>query len=232
MYPAMVSASRRTGEEGLGAATLRTLRFTVAVFVPVGLLSAAVAPIATSVVYGRGQFGPEDVAAVAQVLAAFAPLVFIITIDGVLTSALNARRRGAALLAAGALNVALNLLLDVVLGLSIGIVGIALSSTIAAAIVAIWKARRYARGEPGARIREVGHAFVLAVLAALPGSLVIGLIAWNVGAVEDSLLGLAGLAVAGVAGIASYVLCSIPLGLPEPGRLVSLGFARLRRGRA
>ena len=41
-------------------------------------LGSRVAPIAAAVVYGRGEFGSDDIAAVARIVAAFSPLVFIV----------------------------------------------------------------------------------------------------------------------------------------------------------
>lgn len=234
LYPALVASTRDEGDAGLGSSTERTLRFTVALFVPVALLLVAVAPVAVFVVYGRGEFGAQDVQVVASVLAAYAPMIFIIMANEVLTSALNARRRGMVLLAAGSMNVVLNLVLDVVFGISFGVVGIALSSTITAAIVTTWKAQRFVRSEAGIDLPSLFGSLGRATAAAAPAALVIGVWTRVSGLPGGTLIGIVELAIFGVVGLGSYVLLASRLGLHEPRALVDFGanrvWERLRPG--
>ena len=61
MYPTLVRAARDR-DDSLASTTSRSLRFAIATFVPIAALTAAVAPVAVAVAYGRGAFGPQDVA--------------------------------------------------------------------------------------------------------------------------------------------------------------------------
>jgi putative peptidoglycan lipid II flippase len=220
IYPAFVRANQDTQRSGLSSAAEQALRYVLVVFVPLSALTLAVAPVAVSAAYGRGAFTPADLQQTALVVAAFAPLVCTMMISQSLTGALNARRSGTVLLAAGTINVILNCTLDVVLGFPLGIAGVALSSSLTAVIVSIYKARQLARREPGFRLRPLAAYLGRASLASLPGALVLGALSWA-GIFPTGLVpGLATLAVFGVVGILVYVVLATRIGLDEPMVLV------------
>lgn len=227
-YPAFVATARDHGEAALGAATERGLRLMIAVFLPVTMLTAAVAPVAVATVYGRGVFTADDVRAVAQVLVAFAPLVVVLVADEILTTALNARRSGVLLLVAGTANVVLNALLDVVLGLSLGVAGIALSSSITVFLVAVWKARALESRLEGFGLASVGRAIGLTFLCALPGVLVAAAYGWIVYRPSDTITGLLTLLVLGLWGVGAYLLAARLLRHEAPLTLVRYAWQRVR----
>lgn len=229
IYPALVRSTKDEGAAGLGASTERTLTFVLAIFVPVALLTAAVAPVAVATVYGRGEFGPAEVEAVARVLTAFAPMIFVLLANEVLTSAINARRRGLILLASGAMNVILNFILDIVFGFSLGVVGIALSSTVTAMLVTTWKARRFRAIEPSIRLRTVAGTVLRATAAASPAAIIIGLWTRLAGLPPNAIVGLLELGLFAILGLGSYVLLASRLSLDEPRLLAAFGISRLRR---
>ncbi len=179
LYPALVRSTQAQGEDELGPATQRTLRFTIAAFVPIAILAAAVAPVAVAVVFGRGRFGPEDVSRVAEVLAAFAPLIALLMVQPVLVGALNARRQGTMLLVAGIVHVVLNTFFDVVLGFTLGVVGVALSSTFTVALVVLFQAISLRRSGTAIAIPPILRDTGMAALAALPGGLVVAGVCWS-----------------------------------------------------
>ncbi len=231
VYPTMVHAAQGADPTGLATATSKTLRYVIAIFVPVSALTLAVAPVAASVVYGRGAFTAADLNETARVVGAFAPLLVIFLSSQILTQALNARRRGRLLLAAGIINVISNCVLDVVLGFSMGVAGIALSSSITAAIVVVFKARRLARSEATFRLRPLARNSLLACLAVAPGALVCGALSWAGLFPSGIIPGLAVLAAFGAFGMITYLVLATRLGLNEPKILLGLSLDRLGRGR-
>ena len=199
---------------------------------PVSALTLAVAPVAASTAYGRGAFTPEDLFVTALVVAGFAPLICTLMVSQTLTGALNARRSGNVLLAAGIINVIVNCSLDVVLGISIGIAGVALSSSVTAIVVSTFKARQLAKREPAFRLRPLVRYLATALVASLPGALVLGALSWA-GIFPSGLLqGLATLAIFGSVGIISYLILATRLGLREPRVLYELVLDRVKRRRA
>jgi putative peptidoglycan lipid II flippase len=205
IYPALVRAAGERDAAALGRATGRTMRYGIALFLPLAALTAVVSPVAVTVAYARGAFNAEDVALTIPIVAAFAPLVLILMVSPVLTGALNARQRGRVLLAGGMLNAVLNLVLDVALGATIGVVGIALSSSITPAIVLLYFVRHLDSQERDLDPRGIGRTMWLSAAAVAPGTLVIGALIWA-GLVPAGLgPGLAALAIFGVVGILAYV---------------------------
>jgi len=232
IYPALVKSTHHAKQSGLAAAASQALRYVIAVFVPVAVLTLAVAPVAVSVAYGRGAFTAADLRLTATVVAGFAPLVFILMISQTLTGALNARRSGKVLLMAGTINVILNCALDVFLGFPLGVAGIALSSSITAVVVAAFKARRLAQREDGFALSPLTRNLTLAGVAALPGGALCAALAWG-GIFPSGLLpGLVTLAVFALIGLASYLVLAGRLGLREPGILVTLAVGRFTRRRS
>jgi putative peptidoglycan lipid II flippase len=206
IYPALVRAAGSPDAGALGHAAGRAIRYGIAIFLPVAVLTAAVAPVAVATAYARGAFGADDVALTIPIVAAFAPLVLILMVSPVLTGALNARQRGRVLLAGGTLNAILNLVLDVGLGSVFGVVGIALSSSIASAVVLLFFVRRLAATEPELDVPGIARTLTLGAIAAAPGAAIVAVIAWS-GTVPSGLVpGLAALAAFGVFGVAAYAV--------------------------
>ena len=231
IYPALVRSTHESDRGSLASMAERSLRYVLAVFMPLSVLTLAVAPIAVRVAYGRGAFTSAALDQTSLVVAGFAPLVVTLMLSQTLTGALNARRRGSALLMAGTINVILNCVLDLVLGFPFGVGGIALSSSITAVIVVAFKAGRLARLEEAFQVRPLARKVVVAGAAALPGALLCGALAWT-GHYPRGLAGdLATLAVFGVAGLVSYVVLAMRLGLTEPRMILDGVLSRLRRRR-
>jgi putative peptidoglycan lipid II flippase len=233
IYPSLVRVAKE-GRTGLGNATSRALRYVLAAFVPVAVLTAAVAPIAVAVGFGRGAFTAEDVARTAQAVAAFAPIIVVAMCNPPLTGALNARRRGGTLLVAGALNVALNFVLDVVLGFTIGAAGVALASSLTALAVLLYFARTMARSEDDFELVPIGRTVALALAASLPIGIPIALIFWSGFVPFDLVPAIAALAIAGVVGVTGYLTIARRLGLSEARLLLEAvaGVLARRRGDA
>lgn len=230
IYPALVRSTHHEGRSSLASATEQALRYVTAIFVPISALTFAVAPLAVSVAYGRGEFTSADLQWTALVVAGFAPLVFTLMMSQTLTGALNARRSGGVLLMAGVINVILNCTLDIVLGLPLGIAGVALSSSVTAVIVATFKARRLARQEVGFRLRPLARHITIALTASLPCALAFGVLSWTGQYPDGAIAGLVTLAAYGVVGMLVYTAIASRLGLREPMILARLALNRLRPG--
>jgi putative peptidoglycan lipid II flippase len=229
LYPALVRAMHVDVKSGLASATAYSLRYALAVFVPMAVLTAAVAPVAVAVAFQRGAFSTADVGRTAQLAAAFAPLMVILMTSPVLTGALNAQRRGRVLLAGGVFSVVLNITLDVVLGVLLGVVGIALASSVTSIIVVVFFTWRLARAEATFDVRPLTRTLLLATLASLPSGLVAAAIAWSGIIPTGTLVGLAALAIFGTLGLLGYAAMAQRLGLEEIGTLVRLGRERIVR---
>ena len=232
IYPALVRSTLRGAADSLAFDTERAIRFAIALFVPVALLTAAVAPLAVSVAYGRGAFSTDDLALTAGAVAAFAPLVLILMVLPVLTGALNARRRGQVLLLGAMLNVALNFVLDITLGFWLGVVGVALSSSVTSAIVLGFFAWRLTISEAALRLRPIGRTLRLAFVASAPIAIAAALLCWTQPAPSGIVLGVGALLGIGFLGMVGYLLLATWLGMQEAGTLVQMAAGRLLRGRS
>jgi Uncharacterized membrane protein, putative virulence factor len=227
LYPALVRSALSDAKSGLAVATDYALRYAFVVFIPLAMLTAAVAPVAVAVAFERGAFGMADVDRTVPLVAAFAPLMVVLMTAPVLGSALNAQRRGAVLLAGGALNVVLNVTLDIVLGVWLGVVGIALASSIASIIVVVFLAGRLAKAQPSFRLRPIVRTLLLALSAGVPSALLAAAVAWNWTPPAGTLGGLTTLAGLGMLGLLGYGVMAQQLGLEEIGRLVRLALERI-----
>jgi putative peptidoglycan lipid II flippase len=231
LYPALVRSALDIGA-GLGSATERSIRLVLALFIPVATFTAAVAPVAVAVVYARGAFGALDVAQTAPVVAAFAPLIVVLMCAPSLSGALNARRRGDVLLAAGVLNVILNISLDVVLGIPLGAAGVALSSSITGIAVLVFFGWRLSRSERAFTFAPIWRTLRLATIATLPVAIPIAALVWSGLVPSGTLVGLVALLVFGVVGMLGYAIVALALGLDEAREIRQLGIewnARRRR---
>jgi putative peptidoglycan lipid II flippase len=232
IYPALVRSTLAGAADSLGLDTQRALRYASAVFVPVAMLTAAVAPLAVMVAYGRGAFRADAIGLTSQAVAAFAPFILMLMISPILTGAHNARRRGSVLLIGATMNVILNFVLDVVLGLSFGVIGVALSSSISSGLVLVYFVRRMTISEPAFAVKAVGRTLALAVLAGAPATLVIGVAGWSGFLSSNVLTAVSSLIASAVIGALGYLLVSRRLGMEEPRQVAAFILAAIRRNRA
>jgi putative peptidoglycan lipid II flippase len=206
IYPQLVKTTLGSEAQRLGALTNSAIRFALAVFVPIAMLTVAVAPLAVSVAYGRGEFDTDDIEQTALVVAGYAPLIAMGMVTPPLVGALNARRKAWVLLAGGIINVTCNVTLDIVLGLTVGIIGIALATTITSVVIATFFSWRVRRLEQSFDVRALLRVVGQAVLAAIPGTLLVAWIAWTGWMGLDTVQGLIALGVLGTGGMATYFI--------------------------
>ena len=204
----------------------------LALFTPVAMLTIAVTPVAVAVGYGRGAFDASDIVRTAQAVAAFAPLIVLLMCYAPLVGALNARRRGGVLLAAGILSVFANLGLDVVLGLWLGAAGVALSSSLTALLVLTFFSWRLSRSEAAFKLAPIARTFLLAALASLPVAVSIAALCWPGLVPSGTLVGLAALLVFGILGFLGYLVIAVWLGLDEARAFRQLWVEWLARRRS
>lgn len=231
VYPALARAAHATGVDGLGFATTRLLRLAVVAFVPIAALTMAVAPVAVGVAYGRGAFTADDLALTSVVAAAFTPLIVLLMANPVVVDSLNARRQGTVLLMGAISAAVLNFVLDVAFGLTLGIAGIALATSVTiGTVLVLVLARSLSRSDPDFRLGSIARPLVTAIAASAPGAIVFGVLSWGGFAPRDAVGAIAYLVVVGVTGMASYVMLAIHLGIEEPIALVRAARSRLSRG--
>lgn len=234
VYPALARAAHATGTDGLGSATTRLLRLTVIAFLPIAALTMAVAPVAVGVAYGRGAFTEEDLALTSIVAAAFAPLIVLLVANPVVVDSLNARRRGTVLLMGAVSAAALNFVLDLALGLTLGIAGIALATSVTVGTVLVFVlGRSLSRSDPDFQLRSIARPLVAAIAASSPAAIAFGILSWGGIAPSEGLGAIVYLGVVGIVGMTSYVVFAIRLGIEEPIMLVRIARTRLaERGAA
>ena len=232
IYPALVRSTLSRVAASLALDTQRALRYVAAVFVPVAMLTAAVAPLVVKLAYGRGAFTADALNATAWAVVAFAPLLLLLMIMPILVGAHNARRRGEVLLAGATLNVALNFALDVVLGISLGVAGVALASSISSALVLAFLAWRLALTEAGFTVSPIIRTMGLAALASAPVTIAAALLCWSGVIPSEVLVGIVVLVGIGVVGTIGYLLAAIWLGMEELRTVAHLAAVRLLHRRA
>ena len=231
IYPTLVQASRggSEGQTSFGATTERLIRYGLVFFVPLAGLTVAVAPLATAILYDRGSFTDADLALTSQVVAVAAPLIVIWTVQPVLTAALNAQRKGAALLGGGVITIAANLSLDVLLGPIIGVTGIAMATVISSVLVVLFMSHRLMRADPQFSMGGVWRTLRKSVLAITLPAVAIGLPIWA-GWIEENIVHrTVALVFAGVVGLVSYYLIARRLGLREADALIGFGMGTARQ---
>jgi putative peptidoglycan lipid II flippase len=231
IYPALVRSTLGGAADRLALDAQRAIRFTTAVFVPVAMLTAAVAPLAVKLAYGRGAFSVDALYATAGAVAAFAPLLLLLMVQPVLVGAHNARRHGRLLATGASMNVILNSILDIVLGISFGVIGVALSSSITVALVLAFFAWRLSISEADFTLRPIAATIGLAIVASAPVTIVAALVCWTGLAPSGVVPGIAVLLGIAVLGVIGYVFAATWLGMEEPRTLARRAFGRLFRGR-
>lgn len=220
LYPSLVRVAQAGSRNSLGEASVASFRYVFAIFIPLSVACAAMAPLIVDVAYRRGAFGAEAASATSGVAAALAPMIVLTMVEGILVGAHNAKRRGTLLLATGIANTAIHLVLDLALGRAIGVAGIALSTSLTTTIVFVFLAVRLARTESAFHLREVADSGTRALLASLVAGLPIGAWVWGAyrpGSFGEDLLLLVALT---MVGFVVYVAASTRLGLPEPATVV------------
>jgi putative peptidoglycan lipid II flippase len=230
VYPSLVSAARAGDHETVGVAAHRAIRYLLAIFVPISVGIAALAPLGVRIVFGRGAFDAQAVTATAAALAGFAGLVGLTMLQGVLVGAHNAQRRAIFLMLMGFLNAILNLVFDVLFGFALGVGGIALSTTFTMAIVLLLMGARLDRADPLFRGRELLSVGLRTLIASLVPAVPAALIAWSNLAGSGLGLDIATTLALGALGAVEYVIVARWLRLDEPW-IVARGVAALVRRR-
>lgn len=179
IYPALVRASLVGTGQTFAQAVSGALRYILALFVPLSVATAAMAPVIVEVAYGRGAFDARAAMLTAGALAGFAPLLVLTMANSVLTGAHNARQRGMFLMMMGFLDAGLNAVLNVGFGLLIGVAGIALSTSVTTGVVQVIKAWRLGTYEEDLPLYGLLVATAQALVASLVVALPIAAIAWN-----------------------------------------------------
>jgi putative peptidoglycan lipid II flippase len=221
LYPVLVRAHQAEGPT-FGRSVYVAMRYVLAVFIPLAVATAALAPLLVDVVYVRGAFDAAAASTTAAAVAGMGPLLVLTMIQGALVPAHNARQSGVFLLQVGIVGAISNLVLDVVLGSVLGVGGIALSTSAALALSVAIMARRLAREEPDFRIRELADVSGRAIGASIVPAVPIALVAWGSGGFGSLWANLAALVVLTLAGLAVYVPLADRLRLVEPLAIIRL----------
>ena len=211
LYPTLVHLARPSAS-GLGAGAERALRATIALFMPVVVAAAALAPLIVQVAFERGAFDAAATRTTSVVVVALAPMILLTMVQPVLTGAHNARRRGGLIAVAAGLNAALNVILDIVFGLTIGVAGVALSTSVTIVVVASVLAVQLHRREPDFALRPIVSTTARSLLASLVPGVLVAVAVWAL-IPKLSLFG----AIAALVGLAAFGGCAY------------LGMARLLR---
>jgi putative peptidoglycan lipid II flippase len=232
IYPALVKAAL-LGESGTFAqAAAGALRYVIAIFTPLAVATAALAPVIVEVAYVRGAFDERASVLTSVALAGFAPLLVLTMANAILTGSHNARERGVFLMTMGFLDAILNALFNVGLGLTIGVAGIALSTSLTMGLVQVIKAWRLGSIESTFPLGGLLAVSLRSLLASAIVAAPITVIAWTLPhglGLGPALAALVGLTAAGMIG---YVVVARLIGLDEPAIVARtlLGSAsRLRR---
>ena len=232
IYPTLARATRDERPEAFGEGATRALMYIIAAFTPLAVGVAALAPIAVDVVYRRGAFGADAALTTSIVVAALAPMVLVLMARTVVISAHNARARGRLLLANGVMNVTSNAILNLALGLTFGVVGVALSTTLTMSTLLLFLIHRMRRYDPGFDPRAIGMLFVRCLAASLVPAVPIAVYAWSTSLRGDTAVSLITLAGLGLLGAVTYMVVAARFGAREVGALRRALVQRLGRRRA
>jgi putative peptidoglycan lipid II flippase len=228
-YPAVVKSTLEPGGSRMGHVTVMGLTYALAVFIPLAMLVAATAPVVVSAAYARGAFSGADAELTALVVLGLSPMIAIAMIIPVLSGSLNALRKGRILLAGGILHVGLTLVLDITLAAVLGVMGIALATSITNALIAVFFGFMLVRAEPTFRPELVWRTVGIAIAAAAPAVIVIAALAWSQPPPSETFVALAFLVAAGLAVAGTYLWLSRRLGLLEPATIVGALLSTIRR---
>jgi len=216
IYPALVRASFVTRTRSFAEAAAGALRYVTAIFVPLAMATAAMAPLIIEVAYVRGAFDERAAALTSAALVGFAPLLFLTMVSTVLTGAHNARKRGVFLMAMGFLDAFMNAVLNVGFGMWIGVAGVALSTSVTMGVIQIIKAWRLGTIEEtfplGGLLVVSARASVASLVVAAP----IALVSWNLPHGMGFAGAIALLIVLSSVGMIGYLIVGKLIGLDEP----------------
>jgi putative peptidoglycan lipid II flippase len=226
LYPTLVRAAHKIGADSLGQGATRSVRFTLAMFVPVATAVAALSPLIVEVVYRRGAFDAHSAALTAGVVAAFAPMLLLTMVQPVLTGSHNARRRGALLGFTAVANATLNVVFNLAFGLTLGVAGVALSTSLTTAMLLAWLASRLADTEEGFAISPLLTLSLRALAASLISAVPLSIIVWVFLPALPLIPAMALLAAMLLAGMLGYLVAGTLLGITEIGTILG----GLRRG--
>jgi putative peptidoglycan lipid II flippase len=228
LYPTLVQLAQPL-QGGLGLGAERALRYSIALFMPLVVAAAALAPLIVQIAFERGAFDANATHTTALVVAALAPMILLTMIHPVMTGAHNARRRGGLIALAAGLNAMLNLFFDVVFGLTMGIAGVALSTSLTIAIVMSFLAFQLHRREPDFALRPIVSTASRSLVASLIPGAVVAIVAWGL-IPKLGLLAAAGTFVGLAAfGAVAYVAIGRLLCLDELGPVLATVARRLGR---
>ncbi len=216
LYPSLVREAQADSRESLGRAAVTSFRYVFSIFVPISVATAAMAPLIVDVAYRRGAFGAEAAGATTGVAAALAPMIVVTMVEAIVVGAHNAQRRGTLLFLAGVANVAIHLVLNLAFGLTFGVAGVALSTSVTMALVLGFLTMRLARTEPAFDLGDVAGSGIRAVAASMVPGVPIAAWVWVVyrpGSFLENLVLLVGLM---IAGFVTYLVMASRLGLGEP----------------
>lgn len=221
LYPMLVRVAHKPERRSLGEDTSRTLRYTIVLFVPITIVSAALAPLLVEIVYRRGVFGAQSIMLTAGVVAAFAPMLLITMIQPVLTGAHNAHRRGALLGLTAVMNAVINVVLNLAFGLSFGIAGVALSTSVTTALTLLWLASRLAHSESNFMLRPLLILTLRTAVASLMTAVPLSIIVWKFLPLLPSFVSFMVFIVTLVIAILSYLAIGRVLGITEIRNLMN-----------
>jgi putative peptidoglycan lipid II flippase len=228
IYPRLVQSTLGAPGGSLATWADRMLRYAIVIFTPIAALTAAVAPLAVFVAYGRGAFTASDMSLTAGVLAAYAPIIVTLMMLPVLVGSHNARRRGRLMLMGGTVNVILNVVLDLALGFWLGAPGIALGTSIAEIVVVAIFVRALAHSADAFDLGPLVRTIALAFVAVAPAGIAVAVLAWSGFGARDTITGALVLAGFGVVGVLGYVAVASWLDLAPAREVIKYVRERLR----
>lgn len=132
----------------------------------------------------------------------------------------------------GFANAIMNLVFNILFARSIGVAGVALSSSVTLGIVLFAMAWRLDQLEPDFRGRELGGVTLRATIASSVAAIPVAIVAWGFGPTTEPARGVLLLVVLTLIGAALYALVATLLGLREPREVVALVLAAIRQRRA
>jgi putative peptidoglycan lipid II flippase len=216
VYPTIARSVGDEDRSAMGRTAAESLRFVIAVFMPLSVATAALAPVLVAFAYQRGAFDASATVTTAAVVAAFAPLILLWLVHPILNAAHNARRRGGLLARNAMLNAASNLALNLLFGSIMGVAGVALSTSVTGWTMVTILAIQLRNREPDFDLRGVARVAMKALGASLVPAIPIGFVAWIVRPTLDlggQFLFLAG---ATLIGATTYLWIARALGVREP----------------
>lgn len=235
LFPALSGMWAREDKEGFSVQAANGIRFVEFVCIPSAAGLMALAGPIVRLVYERGAFTPEHTALTAAALVPFAPGIAAMAAQSVITYAFYSSQETRVPVALSVGTALLNIALDMLLIGPLGLVGLALSNSVAVTAGALAGLYLLKRRLPSLPLRILGVSLLKAVLASAAMAVAARLIAWYTGfaAGTGSLFGdvlAGGVSIAGAAVI--YVVVSMVLRSEEVAMVFRAIRSRLRMHRA